>query len=573
MPDSDILTQADRLEHRRLDALDRYAILDTPTEPDFDDIARLAADTFDAPIAVVNLIARGRQWFKAEIGIGARELPLDVSICAHAILQREMMVVPDTRDDPRFACNPLVTADGGLRFYAGAQLTTPDGFVIGTMCVLDRAPRPGGITAHQRLTLEVLARQVMNQLELRRAIAASDALNETLDRRVAETVAERELALEALRQSQKLEAIGQLTGGVAHDFNNLLTVIRGSVDLLRRPDLPEDRRRRYVDAIGDTADRAARLTGQLLAFARRQALTPETFDSGESLIEVASMLRSLAGGRILLETALSEEPCFIRADRNQFDTAIVNMGLNARDAMNGEGRLSIATAPAGHIPATGADVAVAGDFVAISIGDTGAGIAPGDLLRVFEPFFTTKPVGEGTGLGLSQVIGFAKQSGGDVRVESVVGGGTTFTLYLPRAAGAGAPAATDDAGAPIAGAGICVLVVEDNEQVGAFATEALRELGYDSVLAPCATVALDELDRDRGRFHVVFSDVMMPGMSGLELGEAVRHRFPAVPVVLTSGYAQALAQNDAHGFELLQKPYSLDGLAQVFRKVLGPGRE
>lgn len=161
-------------EADRVEALRAYGILDTPTEPEFDDIVRLAAETFGAPIAVVNLVARDRQWFKAEVGIGARELPLDVSICAHAILQNDFMVVPDTRDDPRFSANPLVTAEGGLRFYAGALLRSAAGLPIGTVCVLDRAPRPDGITPHQRLVLEVLARQVMTQLDLRRALAEQE---------------------------------------------------------------------------------------------------------------------------------------------------------------------------------------------------------------------------------------------------------------------------------------------------------------------------------------------------------------------------------------------------------------
>ena len=374
---------------------------------------------------------------------------------------------------------------------------------------------------------------------------------------------------ETLRQSQKLEAIGQLTGGVAHDFNNLLTVIRGSVDLLRRPGLIEEKRAKYVDAIGDTADRAARLTGQLLAFARRQTLLPELFDSGASLLEVATMIRTLVGSRIAVDTNVPDEPCLIRADRSQFDTALINMGVNARDAMNGEGRLTIAVGAVSGIPKVRSHAPVAGDFVAITITDTGEGVAPDDHVRIFEPFFTTKEQGKGTGLGLSQVIGFAKQSGGDIRVDSVVGEGTTFTLYLPRVQGHAKPAVEVDHDATSTdGVGICVLVVEDNDRVGEFATQALRELGYESVLAQDAATALAKLAKAPDTYHVVFSDVVMPGMSGVDLAQEVRRLYPGLPVILTSGYSHVLAQNGTHGFELLHKPYSVEQLSRVFRKAL-----
>ena len=387
-----------------------------------------------------------------------------------------------------------------------------------------------------------------------------------------EQVAKENLSLveEALRQSQKMEAVGQLTGGVAHDFNNLLTVIRGSTELLKRPSLSDERRTRYIDAISETADRAAKLTAQLLAFARRQTLTPETFDCGASIEDVAAMVRTLTGSRIVLLTVQSEEPCYVRADRSQFDTAIVNMSINARDAMEGEGRLSIATGPVSGIPALRLHGPVDGDFVAVTITDNGSGIAPDDVSRIFEPFFTTKAVGHGTGLGLSQVFGFAKQSGGDIRVESQPGKDTTFTLYLPRVA------ADDDGSSPTDividehpdGEGLCVLVVEDNERVGDFAAEALKELGYDVKLAPDAATALDLLARQDGKFDIIFSNVVMPGMSGLELGQEVRRLFPAVPVILTSGYSHVLAQNGHHGFELLHKPYSIEQLSRVFLKAV-----
>ena len=372
---------------------------------------------------------------------------------------------------------------------------------------------------------------------------------------------------EQLRQSQKVEAIGQLTGGVAHDFNNLLTVIRGSVDLLRRPGTSDERRQKYIDAISDTTDRAAKLTGQLLAFARRQSLTPEVFDAAASVRTVSDMVRTLTGSRIRLALRLPSIPCYIDADRGQFDTAIVNIAVNARDAMGGEGELTIAVDVVSGMPEIRSHPFTPGEFVRIALTDTGAGIPPDRIDQIFQPFFTTKGIGEGTGLGLSQVFGFTKQSGGDVFVESVEGAGATFTMYLPRVEGAtGTLAEAGDTSLTL-GEGSCVLVVEDNAEVGIFATQALAELGYNTVLAMDGVKALSELATCGDCIDVVFSDVMMPGMSGVELGQEIARLYPDLPVILTSGYSEVLAQNGTHGFELLHKPYSIDALSRALRKV------
>ncbi|WP_342112100.1 ATP-binding protein [Methylobacterium sp. SI9] len=373
-------------------------------------------------------------------------------------------------------------------------------------------------------------------------------------------------AEEALRQSQKMEAVGQLTGGVAHDFNNLLTIIRSSVDFLRRPDLPEERRARYMDAVSDTVDRAAKLTGQLLAFARRQALKPETFDVGARLQAVAEMVDTVTGARIRVVADVPENPCFICADASQFETALVNMAINARDAMEGEGTLTLRLACDQAMPAIRGHGPSRNPFAAVSVADTGTGIEPETLARIFEPFFTTKEVGKGTGLGLSQVIGFAKQSGGDVDVASTVGQGTTFTLYLPQVSPVDEPAREDD-GELAWGEGRRVLVVEDNVEVGRFATQILEDLGYETALAVNAEEALDRLGGDGAGFDAVFSDVVMPGMGGVALAEELRRRLPDLPVVLASGYSHVLAEEGAHGFELLHKPYSAEQISRVLNKV------
>ena len=378
-------------------------------------------------------------------------------------------------------------------------------------------------------------------------------------------------AEEALKHGQRLEALGQLTGGVAHDFNNLLTVIRASVDLLRRPELSEARRLRYIDAISDTVSRAAKLTGQLLAFARRQTLKPELFDVGQGVQTLGEMIATLIGARIEIITHLPDEPCLINADAGQFEAAIINMAVNARDAMDGAGQLTIAVRRVDALPTPAARPPGPYGYVAVSVQDTGIGIPLDQIGRIFEPFFTTKEVGHGTGLGLSQVFGFAKQSGGEVAVASEVGKGSTFTLYLPRAVGDGRPLPqlADDA-PPVDGAGLAVLVVEDNPEVGKFAADALTQLGYTATLVTSATHALEELAVDAARFDVVFTDVVMPGKSGIELGQEIRRLGLDLPIVLASGYSQVLSQQGSYGFELLQKPYSIEQLSRVLHRVCGP---
>jgi signal transduction histidine kinase len=376
-------------------------------------------------------------------------------------------------------------------------------------------------------------------------------------------------AQEVLRQSQKLEAVGQLTGGVAHDFNNLLTVIKSSSDLLKRSDLPDERRRRYIDAISDTVDRATKLTAQLLAFARRQSLNPEVFEVGRALRGVADMIDTVMGGRVRVVMELPGEPCHVRADRSQFDTALVNMAVNARDAMEGEGTLTIRLACGLPLPSIRGHAGAAGPFQCIAISDTGAGISPETLGKIFEPFFTTKEVGRGTGLGLSQVFGFAKQSGGDVDVASRLGQGTTFALYLPQVQAEAVPSPEIESGLGQSGEGqsVRVLLVEDNAAVGTSATEALTDLGFHPTWAVDAREALERLNQAPEDFDIVFSDVVMPGMSGLEMARVIRQRQPSMPVILTSGYSHVLAEEGRHGFELLQKPYSADQLSLVLRKV------
>ncbi|RCL24765.1 hybrid sensor histidine kinase/response regulator [Pseudomonas sp. AFG_SD02_1510_Pfu_092] len=323
-----------------------------------------------------------------------------------------------------------ITATICMPLIKGGRLTA-------LMAIHDKAARTWS-HYEQALISEVTERswahiqRLQAHAEVRQAVAALEALNATLEQRVDERTSQLLHTEAVLRQTQKLEAIGLLTGGVAHDFNNLLTIIRSSLHFLQRPSLDENRRERYLKTMSDTVDRGSRLTGQLLAFARRQALSPQVFEAGPRLEAMTDMLDTATGSRIQVQLQLPQAPCHIRADPNQLETAVINLMLNGRDAMAGEGTLQLRLQADQCLPALRGQPAQPGPFAAISVSDSGVGIAAELLERIFDPFFTTKAPGEGTGLGLSQVFGFAKQSGGDVQVDSVPGQGTTFTLYLPQ---------------------------------------------------------------------------------------------------------------------------------------------
>lgn len=294
-------------------------------------------------------------------------------------------------------------------------------------------------TDHERVLLgEVTERSwahiqhAQSMGETQAAILALETLNASLEQRVQARTTQLLHTEAELRQAQKLEAIGQLTGGVAHDFNNILTIIHASLHFLQRPGLDEDRRLRYLRTMVETVERGSKLTGQLLAFARRQALNPQVFDAVARLEAMADMFDTATGASIIVELELPASPCHVRADVSQLETAIINLLLNARDAMAGTGVVRLRLDAHQRLPAGREEVPQPGAYAAISVTDTGMGISTELFERIFDPFFTTKPAGEGTGLGLSQVFGFAKQSGGDIKVSSVQGQGTTFTLYLPQ---------------------------------------------------------------------------------------------------------------------------------------------
>lgn len=376
-------------------------------------------------------------------------------------------------------------------------------------------------------------------------------------------MAEREKAEEALRQSQKMEAMGQLTGGVAHDFNNLLMVASGGLDLLDRTDDPA-RRERLKSGIRQAIDRGAKLTQQLLTFARKSPLKPEVLDVERTLRGLEDLFeRSL---REDIEVQMHFEPDLrpIEVDRSQFEVAVLNVAINARDAMPEGGVIRI---EATTVPATDTEPAM----ICVAVVDQGTGISQENLQKVFEPFFTTKGVGHGTGLGLSQVYGFARAAGGDIRFESELGKGSTVSFLLPcsdKELPAVAPPASISSNVQHTSR---ILLVEDDDQVTALVGEMVHELGYTFVRVADATEALEQLEHSDA-FDLVFTDMVMPGiMGGLELAHEVGRRWPDVKVVLTSGYSQAAALALAEGRDILAKPYTMETLREKLSVSLAKG--
>ena len=388
-------------------------------------------------------------------------------------------------------------------------------------------------------------------------------------------ITDRKTTEEQLRQSQKMETIGQLTGGVAHDFNNLLMVVMGNLDLLldRMKDDPDSAA--LLDSAISATERGASLTRQLLAYARRQPLAPRDLDVNGTVQSLSRLLRRTLGEQIEIETILGGGVWHALADASQVENAIINLAINARDAMPNGGKLTLETANASFDESYAGlnDEVAAGQYVMIAVTDTGTGMPADVIARAFEPFFTTKPVGRGTGLGLSQVYGFAKQSGGHAKIYSEIGHGTTVKLYLPRAqTSAAEPAAQAVART---GAGETILVVEDDDLVRATVDRMLKELGYKPILTTLAEEALTIL-QGNGHIDLLFTDVVLPGkMGGRALAEEAAKLRPDLPVIYSSGYTQNSIIHQGRldaDIELLSKPYKKQDLAQRLRAVLDKRR-
>jgi len=393
-------------------------------------------------------------------------------------------------------------------------------------------------------------------------LGASYASLSDTHRKLQAEIASRQQAEEALRQSQKMEAMGQLTGGVAHDFNNLLMVASSGLDLMDRTTDPA-KRERLRAGIRQAVDRGAKLTQQLLTFARRSPMHPEVIDIGDRIRGMDTLLDRSMREDVTVSLDLPRGLWPIEVDPSQMEVALLNIALNARDAMPDGGTITIS---ATNIP--GQDDAP--DRVSVAVADTGTGIAADMTAKIFEPFFTTKGVGRGTGLGLSQVYGFAHSSGGEVKVESELGRGTTIALLIPRSQKALPHKANEHA--PMIGAGDrrrLILLVEDDDSVAVMVTEMLATLGYDSERAENADIALKKLERTPG-VELVLSDMVMPGhLNGLDLVRTIAKRWPAIPTVLMTGYSDAATSATDEGIRLLLKPYRIEELSAHLAAAIG----
>jgi PAS domain S-box-containing protein len=466
--------------------------------------------------------------------------------------------------------------DGAWRTYAirALPITDPDGEVVEWVGVHTDITEQRAAEQALRDQANVLAGQVSHR---ERAEAQLRQLNESLEARVSREIDERRQAERALAQAQKMETIGKLTGGIAHDFNNLLQVVSGNLQLLGKDVAGNPRAEQRVANAMAGVSRGSKLASQLLAFGRRQALEPKVVNVTRFVQGMDDMLRRAIGEGVEIETIVGGGLWNTFVDPAQIENALLNLAINARDAMDAQGKLTIELANA-HLDCEYArthDEVAPGQYVMLAVSDTGCGMSPDIIQKVFEPFFSTKSEGKGSGLGLSMVYGFVKQSGGHVKIYSEVGLGTTIKLYLPRAMDAEDVAVTVDTG-PITGGTETVLVVEDDAEVRATVVELLSDLGYRVLKAVDAQSALHVIESGVP-IDMLFTDVVMPGtLKSPELARKARERLPDIAILFTSGYTENSIVHGGRldkGVELLSKPYTREALALKFRHVLAHQRQ
>ena len=427
-----------------------------------------------------------------------------------------------------------------------------------------------------------------SEAHARRAEASLRGLNETLEARVRERtgelaaanrqlvsqIEEKEKVESTLRQMQRLEAIGQLTSGVAHDFNNLLTVVLGNIDFLEKENSSTSSAKmtQRLSHMRLATERGAKLTSQLLAFSRRQRLEPRPFDVNDVLENMSNLLRSTLGGGISINTTFGSGIWHALADPTQIELVVLNLVINARDAMENRGKVTIETANAKVGPPEKPEEPPAGNFVMIAVTDTGSGMTKEVLANAFEPFFTTKEIGKGSGLGLSQVLGFAKQSGGGMRIETRVGEGTSVKVYLPRAAeNSNSEGSVVTVGVtPSNRKGATILLVDDDSAVREVTASILEDLGYVVLHVGSGGAALDILDR-QSKFDLVLLDFAMPGMSGIEVARQIQSKYPTIPILFITGYADSNAFRDIGEERIIRKPFIGEELADKVNGALVKG--
>jgi len=495
---------------------------------------------FQRPVAEV-IGKRVPEVFGEEVWTTRRPLIERALQGEHIVFEANWPFSDGRRRDSEIRYSPRFNAEGA-----------PDGFHV---FVTDITASKLALETSQQHALDLEAMVAERTAELQRQMAA------------------REASEAALRQSQKMDAIGQLTGGIAHDFNNMLTGILSSLDIVRmRLDMGRlDGLERFLDAATASSQRAAALTQRLLAFSRRQSLDSRTVELTELVGSVQHLLRSTLGETIRIQTAISQTPLRANLDSNQFESALLNLAINARDAMPDGGELQLQTM---HVHVADGEVPTipAGEYAVVSVSDSGTGMPPEVVERIFEPFFTTKPIGKGTGLGLSMVYGFMQQSGGHITVDSVPGQGTTVSLFMPVV-----HEVTEDDDAPNAppvslGAGQSILVVEDDEQVRMLVTVVLEDLGYTAEVVGDADGAIPILGSSK-KIDLLITDVGLPGLNGRQLAEIARQSRPSLPVLFMTGYAEKAQERSAfldNGMAMIAKPFLLDAFSEAVRSSIAP---
>ncbi len=573
----------------RLAALHAVALLDTPTEESFDRLTWLASRFLNAPVALVSLVDANRQFFKSSFGLpepwkSLRETPLTHSFCQHNRVAGKPLTIEDARLHPIIKDN-LAIRDLGVIAYLGIPLVTDDGYILGSFCVVDTQVRHW--TNEDIEIIQNLALAVMTEIQLRTEITARhqaegerDTLAE-LNSRLQIEISGREKAEQQqkklelkLNQAQRMEAIGRLAGGVAHDFNNMLGVILGHTEMAMSLLDPIEPVFSDLKQIRTAAERSADTTRQLLAFARKQNVVPKILDLNTTINGMITVLRRLIGEHIDLIWQPGKDLWRVRIDPVQIDQILVNLCANGRDAIAGLGTIHIKT---GNMLLDDNHSQVheniqPGEYVYISIHDSGKGMDRKTLAHVFEPFFTTKNTGESAGLNLATVYGAVKQNKGFIKTSSQPEEGTTFTICLPRYTSISGSSIAEDSLQPVLSGQETLLLVEDEPSVLRMTTQVLQRLGYTVLAVNTPEDAIRKVKEDEKKeIALLISDIIMPGMNGFELAKELAVLRPRLCNLFISGYsAEYIIQHGAinTAIHVIQKPFSKDELAAAVRNAL-----
>ena len=553
-------------EARRIDALEHFEILDTRQESAFDDIVELATTLCDVPIALVSLVDRERQWFKACIGLDVEETHRDLAFCAHAILEPTcLLIVEDAGLDPRFKNSPLVLGPPYIRFYAGAPIITDNGYALGTVCVIDTVPRT--LSTSQYKSLQALARQTSALLQLRKLNHQQAEQTRVLSRQIIEALADGDDQHASLQHKQRVASVGQLTSGIAHDFNNLLQSISVSFQLIERKARQPDDVLRWSSMGLQAVAKGASLITHLLAFSKDAPPNLQPLDIGTRIDSMKDLLSRVLGPEIRLEFVFYPIPLMVLCDATQLEAAMLNMLINARDAIGTVGHIRVTT----HVLTLKGDAELPdGHYLELSVCDNGPGMLAEVAARVFEPFFTTKKDGKGTGLGLAQVYGFALTAGGIARLHTQPGKGTTVQLLLKVVDDDPVHIVADNnpVHPPRVNARANILLVDDDLLIRNSLGELLADSGYDVSTASTSSAAMQAIELKTP--DLVITDYAMQGFSGADLARMLREVKPDLPIVFMTGDADLDSVRGKIGVSapLLQKPVLVEELVGAVEGLL-----